>query len=447
MFPGKYDEVQKIMNSLVCNTTYSTAIYKPSIAYTYCRTNELCGDIFKIFVNNSDKELTPYLYLHECGHIIFAHAKNMDMRTDKLLKAKISAAYKKIENLFPDEKSFYKTFSNLVFNIVMDFEVNSRLFDESEWNFMQEKVSQLLNKKSKGFWPEDYGFECGRTWNEYLNLILLDPEEFFTRFRFIKHLAEQKASEFDGHMSQKEYDDFKKEAWDKKLLQDELDEVEKEAGDHNESTFSIPTGISGRTENDALAVTINFKTYDSQDNLLTSIKKLLQIKTKGNTKRDIMYNENRRKINSGVIVPKTFRGIVHTTAKLYMLIDVSGSVDAKAVYNFIATFKKVSAEFKETRVITWTTRLLDDWNIKDQIPNRYGGGTKISGGIRYIRETYTPGAKDAIFIISDFDDNMDEWHNELQKINCRKFAVNWQNKEGRKTTNPGFEKIIEGYFE
>ena len=447
MFPKKYDEVKRIMSTLVCNTTYSTAIFKPSIAYTYCRTNELCGDIFKIFVNNSDKELTPYLYLHECGHIIFAHAKNMDMRGDKLLKAKISAAYKKVEKLFPDEKSFYKTFSNLIFNIVMDFEVNSRLFDESERNFMQERVSQLLNKSSKGFWPEEYGFECGRTWNEYLNLILLDPEEFFTRFRFIKHLAEKKDSGFDGHLSQNEYDDFKKEAQEEKLTQDELDEIEKEANNHNESTFSIPTGTAGRSELDALAVTIHFKTYNSQDDLLSSIKKLLQLETKRIIKRDIMYNENRRKINSGVILPKTLNGIVHTTAKLYMLIDVSGSVDAKAVYNFIATFKKVAAEFKETRVITWATFLVDDWNIKDPIPNRYGGGTKISEGIKYIGETYKPGAKDALFVISDFDDNMNDWHNELKKISCRKFAVNWQHEKGLKTTNPGFAEIIEGYFE
>ena len=85
MIPKKLSQVQTIMDTLSYTVHYAQDIYEPSIAYTNARTNSFAGDIYKIYVNNKDSELANFLYLHECGHIIFAHSRNMNLRLDSFL--------------------------------------------------------------------------------------------------------------------------------------------------------------------------------------------------------------------------------------------------------------------------------------------------------------------------------------------------------------------------
>lgn len=431
------------MKTLVYSVSFSPKLFSPAIAYTYARTGSMCGDIFKIFVNDADSELKDFLFLHECGHIVFAHSRNMELRYNKFLNAKIKSAYKKLSKLFPVEKDFMRMFENLLMNVVMDFEVNSRLFDIEEWNFMQERVQNLLNDNTaRGFWPPDYGFPCGLCWNEYLNLILLNPQEFFVKHRFLKQI-DAKEKTFSGVLSQEDYESFKKEYAAKPLSEDELKKLEDEAKQHEEATFGIPTGENGCSKAKCKPVTINFKTFTPCYELLDEVKKLLEIKTKTSERRDFMYNSNRRKFNTNVIIPKTIKDVRKEKAKLYILIDVSGSVEAEQIYSFIATFNKVAKHFKHTRIITWSTHLIDDFEISDEIPNHYGGGTFISKGIDYVNQEYSPSSNDVFFVISDFLDDLEEWRKSLNKMQCKKFAINWKPNENRNKFNPGFLNVLD----
>ena len=449
-FPRKLQEVQKKMDILAYSVTYAPDIYEPSIAYTNARTNTLAGDIYRIYVNDSDKELASYLYLHECGHIIFAHSRNMNQRMNSYLQAKLEAAYKKVAHLFPVQKKFFATFTQLLFNCVMDFEVNSRLFDRDEWDYMQEKTRLFLeDPKSSGMWPEDFDLPCGLTWNEYLNLILQTPEEFLTKYRFFISDAKYRCRQADAannipSLTQKEFEDYKKEYAEKKISKAELEKIAEEARDHNNARFCVPIGGEGQTKEHANPVNIDFIKYNSQKELLREIKALLHLRNTRKEKRDLLYNTNRRKLNSNVIVPKTLTEERLRAPKLYLLMDVSGSVQGDLVNDFISTFKEVSSFYSSTRFITWNTCLVADWKITDPDPHKYGGGTRLAGGIKYIRNKYKPGSHDILFVISDFYDNMSEWKKELQQCCCKSYAVNWRagyNGE-RHIENPGFRKIL-----
>jgi len=442
MIPEKLNQVQNIMNSLVCEVTYSKDIYQPAIAYTHARTNELAGDIFKLFINDTDPELAKFLYIHECGHILYAHSKNMDKRMDKYMQAKLSAAYSKVKNVFPSKQDFFNTFTSVVFNIVMDFEVNSRMFNLEEWTYMQERPQIFLkDPTAKGFWPEDYNLPSGLTWNEYLNLILIDPMEFLSIFLISKQQKAEEGESEKSTYSQKEYEDFKKSLAERKLSKEELEELEKEGKDHSDATFGVPTGLDGKSRKSVSPVTIKFEVYESKKELVKAVRKLLKIKVLRPTRRDIMYNSNRRKLNTGVIVPKIIKEEVHTRARLFLLMDVSGSVDAALVNDFISTFKEVAPNYKDTRVISWTTRLIDDWNIMEENPQHYGGGTDIHLGIDYIQEKYSPSNKDVLFVISDFIDILEEWSDSLSVMRCKKYAINWK-PDYEYSYNPGFAKIL-----
>ena len=448
MIPKKLSQVQKIMDTLSYTVHYAQDIYEPSIAYTNARTNSFAGDIYKIYVNNKDSELANFLYLHECGHIIFAHSRNMNLRLDSFLQAKLHAAYKKLSHLFPDEKNYYKYFTQVLFNSVMDFEVNSRLFDNEEWNYMQNKIRRFYrNPTSRGLWPEDFGLPKGLTWNAYLNLIFLNPEEFFTKYRFFMAKTNEKTAlkskRETPSLSQEEYENFKKEWAGKQLTEEEIKKLEEEAKDHNDSLFSIPTGSNGQSKKDSKPVNIRFSEYKPQKALLSEVKKLLQTRNLHTFKRDILYNENRHKLNTGVVVPKSIKMERHCPPKLYLLIDVSGSVDASLVNDFLNTFKEISVFYSATRVITWDTQLVEDWAITENSKHIYGGGTNIASGIRYINKKYVPEKKDILFVISDFMDDMTAWKAELQKVKSKKYAINW--KPGYSNAiNPGFIKILKG---
>jgi len=472
MTPAKYDEVQATMDTLLYQVVYMKDLTEPSIAYTNARLNSTCGTIYKIFVNNSDKEFAKFLYLHECGHIIFAHAKNMNARMDAFLLSKISVAYSRLAKYFTSYDKYLEVFRNMLFNVVMDFEVNSRLFSKEEWDFMNERLEPFTGcKGAKGLWPEDYGFAPGLTWNEYLNLILMNPESFFEQIRELidENISMKEGNEadsvngkngqgkekqksengegFNGHLSAEEYEKIKQKYKDshgnaKQFDEDELKELEKMAAEHNDASYGVPTGnMDGLSRKKNRPVTIDFDEYFSMDELLRKISRLIQVECKKNSRRDLMYNRNRRKYDSNVLIPRYVTDERHRKGNLVVLLDVSGSVDSKMVYDFVSTFREVQQNFKDTKFISWNTRLVAEWDISEPIPTQYGGGTFMAGGIQFISEKYRLKKTDTLFVISDFCDILESWEPELNKFICNKYAINW-NRE-KPYLNPGFQKILQ----
>lgn len=90
-FPACWDEIQQKINNLVHETKYFHE-NKQQTSFVLVR-NGLCGEIYKIFVNDGDPELTAFMEAHEIGHIIFGHIKNNTIK-NAINKVKVNAAYK-----------------------------------------------------------------------------------------------------------------------------------------------------------------------------------------------------------------------------------------------------------------------------------------------------------------------------------------------------------------
>lgn len=440
MLPSKYQEVQEVMETILHEAKFAQKLDRPSLAYTYARMNELCGTIYRIYVNNSDPELAKFLYVHECGHIIFGHAKNMNTREDNFLRIKIASAYDKVRDVFESPESLFDLFRSLIYNMVMDFEVNSKLYTPEEWEYMNSLVQKALKDPDQwGLWPADFGYDAGLTWNEYLNLILMNPQIFMER---LKARFDLNGNEDGGHPEDDEegetHSPISKQI---RFTPEDIERLRKIAGDHNGATFSAPNGnMQGFTRKQAGAVGIDFTEFENQEDLLRMVKKLLYVQSSDKGRRDQLYNLNRNKYNSNVLIPKNVQYVNHRKAKLFLLFDVSGSVEPKAVFNLISTFRKFSKDFKNTRIVSWSTMLVDEWGIEDKIPNNYGGGTDIAPGIQYMNQKYELKKDDVLFVISDFNDQLSDWKPVLNSLHCKKFAINWNWDNAAE--NPGFAKVL-----
>jgi len=427
MDPSKLEEVRQRMEGVLYEVEYNPNLYEPSIAYTYSRMNSLVGTVYRLFVNNKDPVLGQYLFIHECGHVLFSHARDMELREDKFLNQKILGAYNKIKSSLDEQENLLNYFRSMVYNVVMDFEVNSKLFSPEEMDYLNKRYNEFMGTKDeRGMWPEDFGFPLGLTWNEYLNLILLKPESFM-----------QKLGEGDRQSQTK-----KKEGKPEKKKNDELiAKVKKLAQNHGESSFKEPTGHNqGLDRNEKGSVNIDFEVYTSQEQLIRKISRVLYISRNTPSRRDILYNANRRKYDTNVLIPKNINEIRHYKANLFLLFDVSGSKDSKLVNDLMQTFNTFKSSFGNTIAISWATEKMSEWKLGEKIPGKFGGGTYIALGIEYIRDKYHLNKDDVLFVISDFCDYLDEWQQVLSTMHCKKYAICYN--KYTEPVNPGFDKIF-----
>lgn len=423
MIPAKYEEISGKMDNLLNITKYAEDIYYPSIAYTSTRTNNDSNTVYRIYVNNKDEVLSRFLYVHECGHIIFGHVKNMDLRMDQFLFSKIAVAYSKVAHYFPKYDEYLKVFRTAVFNIVMDFEVNSRLFTSEEWEFMNQRLEEFLEQKgSRGMWPQDYGYPPGLSWNEYLTLILLNPENFMKQFKiFLDNVCKDDGEVDDGPLSTEALRKLRK--------------IERE---HYEASFDFDNnnfyGKTGKAKYQAA------EEYTDMKDLFKSVKKELEFNIPRLNHSDVLYNYNRRKHNSDVIIPKQITSNVIQAARLFILVDVSSSVPKELINGLINIFKECSSVYRKTVFVTWNTEFVDEWKISENIKLKTGGGTEIAPGISYVNERYSPNKKDVFLLLSDFCDCLEDWEKELLQVNAKKIAVNWNSIYS--PNNPGFNKVF-----
>lgn len=138
-------------------------------------------------------------------------------------------------------------------------------------------------------------------------------------------------------------------------------------------------------------------------------------------RKDIMWNYNRG-INRKVIAPSIKSKVTMSTEpKIVYLIDISGSMDTRLVDRILGTIAKKMKHIGRGLhydIISWSTHLGE--HIKDIDPKKgvprisCGGGTSMAGGIKYFREHYDESA--ILILISDFEDYLEEWHNEEMKM-------------------------------
>ena len=158
-------------------------------------------------------------------------------------------------------------------------------------------------------------------------------------------------------------------------------------------------------------------------------------KTVQRDRQDPLYNYNRGKTSGGVMRTRITTVEEYRPGNLVALIDVSGSVDIELVKALLSEILKYKSKFgTKSRIILWDTCLVDDLPLKRSNLEAIccGGGTSIARGIRYAKEKYLKSEQDKLCVISDFEDCLGNWAEELAEVKGETFAVCWGGFDGGK---------------
>ena len=183
---GEMDEYAKgLLYQIIPNTSFS------NICYTYRISNKLAGSVYKIALNDAlPEELKEWLKTIEFCHIKRQHYAMKQTLDFRFSAPKIKAVYNRLKPLFDDPVSdignMYDIFEDYIFKMLRDWEVFTNDFTEDEVRYLDtlypdeciidgQPVIHLL--------PQDVGYPPGLTANEYLLLILRDPEKLLEIFK------------------------------------------------------------------------------------------------------------------------------------------------------------------------------------------------------------------------------------------------------------------------
>lgn len=512
---SNYDEALSYMNNLVWINIFPNIRKNNPMAFA-TRSGGTTG-AYEIFVNDEvgEESETP-LQLHEFGHVLFNHLslqdKQREIQTNKVLTywPKISkyvdlsdAIEKNGGNAGKVQREYAYKMAEALLNIVMDMEVNSKLFTKDEWENMKyltniaylkvstsEKCSvsyqelEVLNKHldehkddlkdnpiANPIWPEDYEFPLQLTYGEYLDLMLKDENLENTMNQLQQMMQKMKGqgqgqgqgdddgdgqSQGQGKMSADDIDNLRNQFSDAddEKNQEEIKEAEAqdaaESGDGNEDGKGKSSGgdedgddgdddfVSGGGQRGGDGWSPTGKSNDDPTKYIEGsnnpevrdfITKKVFSQQILNTKSNVMYNYNRRK-HGNLIITKSTKEDVWRPGNIYMVVDCSGSINEKAVKDFIATTKEISKKCgPKSRIVWWDTRLEGDYRLTENEGPHGCGGTDIASGIAYVRDTYDLQKNDKMFIISDFEDGLYQWNRELEKVKCDCFAICWTNQK------------------
>ena len=488
-FWSYYDDALNEMNKAVW-TRISPNI-RSSQPMAFATRSKGTTGVFEIYVNpNVPYECKQPLELHEFGHVIFTHMSLLDTQREIIIR-KIMSYWHNFEKHIEDEaikttediKKVSKVICNAMLNIAMDYEVNSKLFTEEEWPIMVqytqwaslmaaacapkstkeelEACLEWLNNEDpdkepmfKPCWPADAGFPLGKDYRQYLDLMLMKPDNAMEQIKNMINQMKQQGGQGEengsgdgegqgsgsGKLSKGDIDKLRQTCSDADSSANEAAKSEAEEEDNKEKGLIAPTRRKQSNEN-GWAPNGSDK-YDDEEisieNNKALEKKLLnEIFNKhiSNTKQDSMYYYNRQKYASSIMISKDRPEDLYRPGDIYMIVDCSGSIGQNAINALTGAVKKVAKKCgAHSRIIWWDTELQGDYKIRKNLGPQGSGGTWIADGIKYVREKYLKRSNDKLVIISDYQDSLNHWLDELEKMHkndcvgiCWRTVGGWSN--------------------
>lgn len=213
------------------------------------------------------------------------------------------------------------------------------------------------------------------------------------------------------------------------------------------------TKTSGGHSNGKSLASAKVKLKEPIDDFYDLIVKSSKLKKeKKEFKRDPikLYNSGKLGRRNKVLIP-TLR-MKHQISKKYdacraiFIVDVSSSMSANEISKIVSTVHKAFTTNRrkyDFSIITWNTDLVRVLDLNNLEEIEIGGGTEIARGIKYAVENFHKSKDDNIFVISDFEDYLDDWDSEVIKS---KF-YNYENTFAVKTSNGVRSKKLENFKE
>jgi hypothetical protein len=388
-------------------------------------------------------------------------------------------------------------------NIAQDMEINSKLFDGGEWfkakktmsrsgmivylkylknsiddmsgmfkdqtvsdpaspqyrkllqNFeiVRQNIKTRLNGEEGDFqfcYPGNKGWPLKLDWMTYMILLVKDLDE--TMQQVMKNIKAAIGASGQGQggnqpLSQDVLDAYANQQGEQEEAQESEGEGE-ESSDDDSDFEHTPTGRSpggrGRGKGSG-SVEIDFECCNGFDDFTKFLRKTCIGKKNRKWNSDVLYNSNRGKFASRVVVPRRHLIEKWMPQSATFVIDISGSVNSdlveKAINSIIDTASGIDLGL--SHIIFCDTRVTSDEVMSKRTKKIYsGGGTEIANGIAYVAEKgYCKKATDYLFVISDFQDHLIQWVNEAEKLHCQCFAIGY----GYSDKNQAAQVVNHGY--
>lgn len=458
------DEVETVYNNFGSRLILISDSFKKDGGIGYCYKS---GNYYTVFTADlSNDFMNKCIKMHEYGHIYFGHLDGMSEYLDNKIMELISSNYDDlVERIntncnidYADElldKIIVDSgYNHMIHNISMDLEVNSKILNETEVRSLESHILSLRNPDSKEakkdkiklMYPTDYGFEEQLSYPEYLILVILNLDKFIEKIVSILIGSGDGEGEGTDHSKEEglkdgtvipktmnELDEVLSDAMDRSR-EEEAKSGDNERIDHDSESRErqdkkrkdgeiLSEGGNGYGSSSSIATRKVIVNDDPLEMGLEDIIKEFRSRViKRKYARNFTYKYNRG-IDRSLISPTYRQKLVKSEEPTIVFgIDVSGSMDTSLVDRCLRTIsrniKRISASLKYN-IITWDTKLCEhfrDINPKDKIPDiSYGGGTNLARLFPYYKKNY---GKDAILIIiSDFEDSLNAWKIEEEKMN------------------------------
>jgi hypothetical protein len=217
----------------------------------------------------------------------------------------------------------------------------------------------------------------------------------------------------------------------------DIEETRKTAAEaHSNAAYEPEIIRHGRTDHYGDSQTLNTVTElrDVKD-LARTLRERSILLRPNRLHTDILYNINRNRFGD-ILVPRRYRVENYNLNNLCILLDVSGSVPPGFVKRVIRTIVSGSGAFNRrlSRLVCWSDTLCSDTSLADIGSISGGGGTVLGAGIAYCKQHLNE--RSSFFIISDFQDDLNDWIAAARDLPCPKTAVGY----GRLNRDETFEQ-------
>ena len=471
------------LNTFCWRYIYPNTTSANTLAYM-CRSKNTTG-VFELFINKLIPfEIKNATVLHEVGHALLGHTLLFDTQREVGIE-KIRSFWPSLKNYFSKngkkinkltDKQCEKIF-RLLLNTAMDFEDNSKMFEEVEYSWARlyfnlayisvvlqndEEVGPIELDKINNFidaidsfngnidfdseafpewvvpfcWAQDYEFPNRLSYTQYMDLMLMEPEKFFPKFKDDNEVGDKETETIDiediDNIIEK-YEDTNSD-----LFGDESS---------SENTISVK-GIYSRSGSGKDEYSETEFTELDPHMLEDFIYKSCFNKSIKDIKTDYLYNYNRNKFNSNILVSKQNRDELWRPGNVFLLVDCSGSINKVIINTVIKTIGNVGRKCgSKSRVIWWDTSCRGDYSLSsNNVPKKFGGGTDMADGIEYIKNNYLKFTNDKLIILSDFYDELYKWYYQIQSLKSDVIGVCWAVGEKGNNGRDYLSNRCDGYF-
>ena len=390
-------------------------------------------------MKNSKDKIVKMLF-HEFSNI----AQDMEINSKlfdngEWFKAKKTLSRSAILISFIDLQNQFDDLSGLIKNVkARKTESKEYMTLVGKFHFILKSLIDRINGEEGDFqfcYPANRGWPEKLDWMTYMVLLVKDIDE--TMEQVMKQIAAacgQNGSPCDSGQGKTVSQDVLDKYADQMESQEKAEESESEelddSGDEEDGpSFGRSAGSDGRSRTGHSDVQLEFETCETFDNFTKFLRKNCLGKKNRKLNSDVLYNSNRGKFASRVVVPRRHFIEKWMPTECHIIVDVSGSVPTNYVERVINSIVDTNSgiDLKNSHIIFCDTRVVSDEIMSARTKSVYaGGGTEIAEGIKYVKEKgYLRKATDKLFIISDFEDDLQHWIRAAEGMPGIKYAIGY----------------------